>query len=124
MNASEVLSMSLAVLAVLVSIHLSVFWMVKFMYPPIAPAPKPVPVVAAPPVLETPPTLAAAIAQAEFTLPPYETRKPQAPNVFTVGQEKQEGNVPTYSASIPLDVARSEIPGTTDIASLQDRPPV
>jgi len=101
MNTTDILSLALTSLAVLVAIHLSVFWVVKTMFPPVAPLP---PAPAAAPVEPAPVPVAPVYVQ------PPETR--------------QEIHVPTYEPPVQMETPRKEIPGTTDIEALNNSPPV
>ena len=96
MDFSNILSVALSALVLLVIIHLTVFYVIRTMYPPtrkvtFAPAPAPAPQVPPPPP-----------AVPVFT---------EAPNI-----EKQNAVIPTYEANVPLDPPREE--GSTDITAL------
>jgi len=97
MTSTDILSLALTSLAILIAIHLSVFWVVRTMFPvpvPVpAPAPAPVGVPAIPAYVEPPET-------------------------------KQEIHVPTYEPPVQMETPRKEVPGTTDIAALSNSPPV
>jgi hypothetical protein len=97
MNVLEIASLALTSLIILVVIHLSVFWVVKTMFP--APVAVPAP----------PPPVPAPVLQQVYVEPP---------------EMKQELNVPTYEPPVPVATPRTEVPGTTDIAALQNSPPV
>jgi hypothetical protein len=94
MDFSNILSVALSALILLVIIHITVFYVIRTMYPPtrkvtFAPAPAPqVPSVPA----EVP----------VFT---------EAPNI-----EKQNAVIPTYEANVSLDPPRQE--GATDLSTL------
>jgi hypothetical protein len=95
MDFSNILSLAISSLILLVIIHLTVFYVVRTMYPPtrkvtFAPAPAPAPAPQAPPVVPV------------FT---------EAPNT-----EKQNAVIPTYEANVPLDPSREE--GSTDLSAL------
>jgi hypothetical protein len=95
MNSVEVLSLALTSLGILVFIHFTVFWVVRTMFPPAPPsAPSPAPA-------------------------PVTTPLP-APVYVQPPETKQELNVPTYEPPVQMETPRKEIPGTTDIAALQD----
>jgi hypothetical protein len=99
MNTTDILSLALTSLAVLVAIHLSVFWVVKTMFPPVAPLPPaPAPVAPAP--------------------------APVAPVYVQPPETRQEIHVPTYEPPVQMETPRKEIPGTTDIEALNNSPPV
>ena len=101
MNTTDILSLALTSLAVLVAIHLSVFWVVKTMFPPVAvapAAPAPAPVEPAP--------------------------APVAPVYVQPPETRQEIHVPTYEPPVQMETPRKEIPGTTDIEALNNSPPV
>jgi hypothetical protein len=94
MDFSNILSLAISSLIMLVIIHLTVFYVIRTMYPPtrkvtFAPAPTP----------QAPP-------------PP-----PVVP-VFTepTNTEKQNAVIPTYEANVPLDPPRQE--GSTDLSAL------
>jgi hypothetical protein len=96
MEFSNILSLALSALILLVIIHLTVFYVIRTMYPPtrkvtFAPAPAPAPQAPSAPA-EVP----------VFT---------EAPNI-----EKQNAVIPTYEANVPLDAARQE--GSTDLSTL------
>ena len=95
MNTTDILSLALTSLAVLVAIHLSVFWVVKTMFPPVTPAPAPAPA----------PT-------------------PSVPVYVEPTETRQEIHVPTYEPPVQMETPRKEVPGTTDIEALNNSPPV
>jgi hypothetical protein len=97
MNSADILSIALTSLVIMIIIHLSVFWVVRTMFPPPAPsAPVPAPV--------------------HVHVPQQVYVEPAEP--------KQELHVPTYEPPLQMETPRTEVPGTTDIASLQNGPPV
>ena len=95
MNTTDILSLALTSLAVLVAIHLSVFWVVKTMFPPVTPAPAPAP-----------------------------TPAPSVPVYVEPTETRQEIHVPTYEPPVQMETPRKEVPGTTDIEALNNSPPV
>ena len=103
MNTTDILSLALTSLAVLVAIHLSVFWVVKTMFPPVTPAPAPAPA----------PTPA-----------PTPAPAPSVPVYVEPTETRQEIHVPTYEPPVQMETPRKEVPGTTDIEALNNSPPV
>lgn len=99
MNTTDILSLALTSLAVLVAIHLSVFWVVKTMFPPVAPAPAP-------------------------AAPPAPAPAPSVPVYVEPTETRQEIHVPTYEPPVQMETPRKEVPGTTDIEALNNSPPV
>ena len=97
MNTTDILSLALTSLAVLVAIHLSVFWVVKTMFPPVTPAPAPA---------------------------PAPTPAPSVPVYVEPTETRQEIHVPTYEPPVQMETPRKEVPGTTDIEALNNSPPV
>jgi hypothetical protein len=96
MDFSNILSVALSALILLVIIHLTVFYVVRTMYPPtrkvtFAPAPAPAP--------QTP------------SVPAEVPVFTEAPNI-----EKQNAVIPTYEANVSLDPPRQE--GATDLSTL------
>jgi len=94
MDFSNILSVALSALILLVIIHITVFYVIRTMYPPtrkVTFAPAPAPQAPAPPA-EVP----------VFT---------EAPNT-----EKQNAVIPTYEANVSLDPPRQE--GATDLSAL------
>ncbi len=99
MEVTQFLGLALSSLVVIVLLHFVVFWVVKTMYPPSAPAPLPIPVMpmpAAPPPPQvftepTPPKVD------NVTLPTYETAAP----VAAAGEdESRRGPPPPEETSI------------------------
>ena len=89
MEAFDVLTLAMSSLIMLIAIHVSVFGVVRWMYPPTPPAPQvrfAEPMVAAPP----PPTQSSAL---PFTEPPH---------------LKQEVNVPTYAPPVSVEAPRED----------------
>lgn len=78
----EILSIAIATLVVLVLAHFAVYYVVRTLYPPAAPAPVPAPV--APPVVFTQPPVEQ---QQNVVIPTYET-------VVSVETTRQEGATP------------------------------
>lgn len=99
MNTTDILSLALTSLAVLVAIHLSVFWVVKTMFPPVTPAPAPAPT-------------------------PTPVPAPSVPVYVEPTETRQEIHVPTYEPPVQMETPRKEVPGTTDIEALNNSPPV
>jgi len=98
MDFSNILSVALSSLILLVIIHLTVFYVVRTMYPPtrkvtFAPAPAPAPQVPSVPA----------------SVPPVVPAFTEAPNT-----EKQNAVIPTYEANVSLDPPREE--GSTDLS--------
>ena len=98
MEAYDILATALSSLIMLIVIHLSVFGVIRWMYPPIQATPA-----------------------VRFVEAPQETRPPS----FTQPPEvKQEINVPTYPAPIPVEAPREE--GGTELgkasSSAAERP--
>lgn len=88
MEITQFLGLALSSLAIIVILHFVVFWVVKTMYPPAAPAaPLPIPVMQVP---VPPPTQA----------PPAFTEPPKVDNV----------TLPTYETPLPVEAAREEEP--------------
>ena len=98
MTSTDILSLALTSLAILIAIHLSVFWVVRTMFP--APVHAPVPVPVGVPAI------------------------PAAPVYVEPPETKQEIHVPTYEPPVQMETPRKEVPGTTDIAALSNSPPV
>jgi hypothetical protein len=84
MDLRDILSIAIASIIVLVVAHVAAFWVVRTLYPPVAPPRVESQVFVAPP--PAPPLV--------FTQPPVE--------------EQQAVNVPTYQAPIQLEAAREE----------------
>jgi hypothetical protein len=100
MDFSNILSVALSSLILLVIIHLTVFYVIRTMYPPtrkvtFAPAPAPAPQVPSVPA----------------SVPPEVPAFTEAPNT-----EKQDAVIPTYDPNVPLDPPRQE--GSTDLYAL------
>ncbi len=99
MEAYDILATALSSLIMLIVIHLSVFGVIRWMYPPIQPT-------AAVRFMEAPP---------ETRPPPSFTQRPEV---------KQEINVPTYPAPIPMEAPSEE--GRTELgkapSSAAERP--
>ena len=95
MELKDILSVSIASLIVLVIAHITVFWVVRTLYPPL---PSPVPVMYSAPAPVPPPAPAPAPAPITFIEPP--------------SIEQQDVTVPTFEASVfPKPISKEELRG-------------
>ena len=108
----ETLALAFGSICVFVVLHLAIFLLVRWMYPPtvmpspmVVPAAAPVPVAAAPVALPQPPA------------PPAE---PPLPEYYTQPVKKDNAS----ADAITLPMAPSSQEGSTSLDDLQGRPPV
>jgi len=86
MEAYDVLVTAMSSLVMLIIIHLSVFGVVRWMYPT-APPPQ----------------------QVRFAEPVAQAQPPPPPPLFTqTSQDRQEVNVPTYAPPVPVEAPRED----------------
>lgn len=86
MEAFDVLTLAMSSLIMLIAIHVSVFGVVRWMYPPSAPQP-----------------------QVRFAEPVMTAAPPPPPPSFTEPPHlKQEVNVPTYASPVPVEAPRED----------------
>jgi hypothetical protein len=107
MNTWDVIGLAFGSLSVFVVLHMSIFLLVRWMYPPtVMPAPMvlptPVPVATMPP---PPPTMAA---------PPAPPAEPPLPEYYTQPAKKENAE----ANSVTLPMAPSSQEGATNIADL------
>jgi hypothetical protein len=108
----ETLALAFGSICVFVVLHVAIFLLVRWMYPPtvmpmpmVVPAAAPVPVAAVPVALPQPPA------------PPAE---PPLPEYYT--QPVKKDNAPADAITLPMAPASQE--GSTSLDDLQGRPPV
>lgn len=92
MELQEILSISIGTLVVVVIAHFAVFWVVRTLYPPIAPIPAPIPVA---PVVTAPAFIEPAVIEQHVTLPTYEKS-----GAVEATREERRGPPPPEDTSI------------------------
>ena len=112
MNTWDAIGLAFGSISVFVVLHVAIFLLVRWMYPPTV---MPMPMVVPPPPPQ-PPTAPAApvppkpVAPAEIPLPEYYT------------QPAKKENAPTDAITLPMAPSSQE--GSTSLDDLQGRPPV
>ena len=112
MNTWDAIGIAFGSISVFVVLHVAIFLLVRWMYPPTV---MPMPMVV-PPTAPHPPTAPAApvppkpVAPAEIPLPEYYT------------QPAKKENAPTDAITLPMAPSSQE--GSTSLDDLQGRPPV
>ncbi len=112
MNTWDAIGLAFGSISVFVVLHVAIFLLVRWMYPPTV---MPMPMVV-PPTAPPPPTAPAApapskpVAPAEIPLPEYYT------------QPAKKENAPTDAITLPMAPSSQE--GSTSLDDLQGRPPV
>jgi hypothetical protein len=112
MNTWDAIGLAFGSISVFVVLHVAIFLLVRWMYPPTV---MPMPMVV-PPTAPQPPTAPAApvppkpVAPAEIPLPEYYT------------QPAKKENAPTDAITLPMAPSSQE--GSTSLDDLQGRPPV
>lgn len=108
----ETLALAFGSICVFVVLHLAIFLLVRWMYPPtVMPAPMVVPAVAPVPVAAAPVAL---------PQPPAPPAEPPLPEYYTQPVKKDNAS----ADAITLPMAPSSQEGSTSLDDLQGRPPV
>jgi hypothetical protein len=113
MNTWDAIGLAFGSISVFVVLHVAIFLLVRWMYPPtVMPMPMVVPPAAAPSLPTAPeaPAPPKPVAPAEIPLPEYYT------------QPAKKENAPTDAITLPMAPSSQE--GSTSLDDLQGRPPV
>lgn len=112
MNTWDAIGLAFGSISVFVVLHVAIFLLVRWMYPPtVMPMPMVVPPTAPPPpTAPEAPAPSKPVAPAEIPLPEYYT------------QPAKKENAPTDAITLPMAPSSQE--GSTSLDDLQGRPPV
>lgn len=113
----ETLALAFGSICVFVVLHVAIFLLVRWMYPPTV---MPMPMVVPPPSAPPPPTAPAAPA-APVPPKPAAPEEIPLPEYYTQPVKKKE-NAPTDAITLPMAPSSQE--GSTSLDDLQGRPPV